>query len=86
MEIRSPRAVMVFPDYKLCITFDGGEQRIFDVKPYLTDSFFAPLADVAIFSSARINPITVEWDGDIDICPDELYYNSIPLRCAPKPA
>jgi hypothetical protein len=79
MKIHSPRKVKVLPDYKLSITFENGEKRIFDVKPYLEDSFFAPLKNIAKFQSIRINPITIEWDGGIDICPDELYHNSTPL-------
>jgi len=78
METHSPQKVTVFPDYKLYITFDNGENRIFDVKPYLEDKYFAPLKNISRFESVKINPLTIEWDGGIDICPDELYYNSTP--------
>jgi hypothetical protein len=80
MKIHSPQKVKILSNHRLCITFDGGEERIFDMAPYLEDSFFAPLKNITRFKNARINPITVEWDGGIDICPDELYYNSIPLK------
>lgn len=72
-----PIEVEVLEDYCLKILFDNEEQRIFDVKPYLSDPFFQAISDKCVFSRARVNPITVEWDGDIDICPDELYYNSV---------
>ena len=62
--------------YRLIITFDNNERRLFDVSPYLSDSFFAPLSNPAIFMTAKVNPLTVEWAGGIDMCPDELYYNS----------
>jgi hypothetical protein len=78
MESYYPVAVKPLPEYQLLITFDNNEQRVFDVAPYLSDSFFAPLQNVAIFNSVKINPITVEWAGGIDMCPDELYYNSKP--------
>ena len=71
-----PTEVKPLDNYRLLITFDNRERRIFDVTPYLSDSFFAPLSNPAIFTTARINPLTVEWAGGIDICPDELYYNS----------
>ena len=71
-----PVKVKPLDSYKLLITFDNDEQRIFDVAPYLDDDFFSPLRNPAIFRTAKINPITVEWVGGIDICPDELYYNS----------
>ena len=66
--------------YQLLITFNNKEKRVFDVVPYLEDSFFAPLRNPAIFQTVKINPITIEWIGGIDICPDELYYNSIPVE------
>lgn len=79
MESFFPIEVKPLQDYRLLITFDNKEQRIFDVTPYLSDSFFAPLRNLAIFQTAKINPLTVEWAGGIDICPDELYYNSKPV-------
>ena len=71
-----PVKVKPLPDYKLLITFDNKEQRLFDVTPYLNDVFFAPLRNHAVFQSVKINPLTIEWAGGIDMCPDELYYNS----------
>ena len=53
--------------YKLLITFDNGEIRLFDIEPYLKDSFFSPLRNLSIFHSARVNPISIEWDGGTDI-------------------
>ena len=74
-----PIAVEPLKEYKLLITFDNNEQRIFDITPYLDDSFFSPLKSPHIFNSVKISPISLEWAGGIDICPDELYYNSVPV-------
>ena len=79
MESFYPVDVTPLEQYRLLITFDNKEQRIFNVAPYLSDSFFAPLLNTAIFNTVKINPLTVEWAGGIDICPDELYYNSTAL-------
>jgi len=75
-----PVEVKPLENYKLFLLFDNNEKRIFDVTPYLEDEFFAPLKNLVIFNSVKINPITVEWNGEIDICPDDLYYNSEPLN------
>jgi hypothetical protein len=80
MESYYPIDVKPLEQYRLLITFDNKEQRIFDVAPYLSDCFFAPLKNVAIFNSVKTNPLTVEWAGGIDMCPDELYYNSTPVN------
>ena len=75
----SPSPIYVKPlnDYKLLLRFDNEEERIFDVKPYLKDNYFAPLKNIAIFKTVKTNQLTIEWIGEIDICPDELYTNSI---------
>ncbi len=61
-----PIKVKPLDDYKLYIIFDNGEHREFNVAPYLNDSFFAPLSNINIFKTVRINSISIEWDGDID--------------------
>ena len=80
MESYYPIDVQPLENYRLLITFDNNERRIFDVTPYLSDGFFAPLSNLAIFNSVKTNPLTIEWAGGIDMCPDELYYNSIPAE------
>ena len=77
MPVYYPVEVKPLENYCLLITFNNNEKRIFDVSPYLNDNFFAPLRNPVIFKSVKINPLTVEWAGGIDFCPDELYYNSI---------
>lgn len=75
-----PIEVSPLDDYKLSILFDNQERRIFDVAQYLDDDFFKPLFNVNIFKTVRVTSISVEWDGGIDICPDELYYNSVLVK------
>ena len=79
MESYYPIKVEALDAYKLLITFDNNEKRIFDVNPYLNDPFFAPLRNRTIFNSVKTSPISIEWAGGIDICPDELYYNGVPV-------
>lgn len=78
----SPSPIYVKPldDYKLLLRFNNDEERIFDVKPYLDDIYFAPLKNTAVFNTVRTNSLTIEWIGDIDICPDELYCNSVAVN------
>jgi len=80
MDSYYPVAVKPLAEYKLLITFNNKEKRVFDVAPYLSDSFFAPLKSISVFNSVKISPISLEWVGGIDMCPDELYYNSIPAQ------
>jgi len=74
-----PRAITVKPieNYKLLLEFNNGEERIFDVTNKMDHIFYKSLKDINVFRTVHTNGITVEWDGEIDICPDELYFDSI---------
>lgn len=68
-------------DHKLWIRFNNGEAKIFDFKPLLSSPAFAPLSDINVFKGVYIDyGVTVWNDGDIDISPETLYQNSIPLN------
>ena len=70
-------AVKAEKDYILRVTFDNGEIKFFDVKPYIRGEWYSELKDTAYFSNVHTNGYTVEWANGQDLCPDELYYNSI---------
>lgn len=76
-----PRAVAVTPEenYMLRVTFDTGECRMFDVKPYLCGSWYGRLRDPKLFRSVRIAGLSIEWQEGQDICPDCLYEDSVPV-------
>ena len=63
-------------DYKLRLTFKNGQQKIFDMKPFLETGIFCSLKDEQIFKSAKVIFDTVEWDNEVDIDPETLYYGS----------
>ena len=74
-----PKAIKVEPqpDYCLLVTFNNNEKRLFDVKPYLDFGPFTELRNLTIFNTVKLGGLSVEWLHGQDICPDELYYNSI---------
>ena len=73
------KKVIPQPDYHLLVTFDNNEQRIFDMKPYLNFKPFAELKSQMLFNTVKIAGLSVEWLHGQDICPDELYYRSVPV-------
>ena len=79
---RSVRAVTPLENYKLLITFDNGEQRVYDVTPLLDLPIFQRLRDKQQFNKVYIDRVmdTVAWDENADICPDSLYDDSIPAQ------
>ena len=76
-----PKAISVIPcsDYLLLITFSNNEKRLFDVKPYLDFTPFNELRNITLFNTVKPAGLSVEWLHGQDICPDELYYNSVPI-------
>ena len=78
MEIR-PRAIAVTPleNYRLLLTFDNHERKIFDVTPYIHGHWYGELQNPDIFKSVRIAGLSVEWPNGQDICPDCLYNDSV---------
>jgi hypothetical protein len=78
--IQNPRvqAVMTLPDYSLLLTFDSGEQKIFDVTPYLDKGIFRALRASSVFASVKVVLGSVQWSNGADFCPDMLYLDSIP--------
>ncbi len=63
--------------YKLLIKFDNGEERIFDVSPYLNIGKFAELRNLSLFNSVVIKFDSIEWANHLDIDPEILYEKSV---------
>ena len=74
-----PTVIKVVPkdDYNLLLEFNNGEKKYFDVKPYIKGSWFGKLSDKLYFSQVKTNGFNIEWSDGQDICPDDLYYNSV---------
>jgi hypothetical protein len=62
------------------LTFENGEKRIFDLKPYLDKDIFARLQNESLFKTARVVSGSVEWQGEIDLSYDTLYLSSVPIK------
>ena len=73
-----PTVTNVIPesDYFLFLTFDNGEQKRFDVRPYIKGTFYGKLNDKSYFARVKPNGFSVEWPDGQDLCPDDLYYES----------
>jgi hypothetical protein len=74
------KSVRAQENYCLLLTFENGEKRIFDLKPYLDKDIFTRLKNVAEFKTARVVSGSVEWRGEIDLSYDTLYLSSVPVK------
>ena len=79
------KAARVLDDYELEVSFENGEFRRFDVKPYLDRGIFARLRNLAVFQTVRVVAGSIEWPGGLDLSYDTLYLGGQVIG-APKSA
>jgi len=71
-------SVTAEPDFTLSLHFSNGEQRRFNMGPYLHLPVFVHWKS-GVFALAHVDYGTVVWPGEIDIAPETLYERSVPL-------
>lgn len=71
--------VTVMPDRILRVRFVNGELRDFDMKPLLDRKCYRPLENDILFQSATVAFGTVQWANGLDIDPEWLYSDSVPV-------
>lgn len=74
----NPRVKNAVPDkdYTVKIVFDNGEEKLFNVKPYLEKGIFQELKNMQIFKTVRPVMGSIQWKNGQDFCPDTLYLQS----------
>ena len=75
-------AVEPHPDYTMTVTFRNGEKRLYDMRPWIESEkygrVYAPLKDIDFFMRAYVDG-SAAWSDEIDIAPEELYDNGVPI-------
>jgi hypothetical protein len=69
--------VKALNDYKLELTFENREIKIFDVKPYLDTGVFTALRDENFFKRVKVSFDTIELPDGIDLDPEVLYEKGV---------
>jgi len=77
----NPKVIKVQSDqnYMLNLWFANGEQRRFDMKPYLDFDVFRELKEPKLFNTATTFLGSVTWCNDSDLSYDTLYLEGIPI-------
>ena len=73
-------AVRPMDGFQLDLEFENGERRRFDMRPMLAMKPWNRIATRALFERVQVNYGTVVWPGEIDIAPETLYDDSVPLE------
>lgn len=72
----SIKEVKPVKDYLLHLTFENGENRLFDMKPYLNIGIFTELKNISMFNTVHISFDSIEWNNEADLDPEFLYKES----------
>ncbi|MCC3863988.1 DUF2442 domain-containing protein [Terrisporobacter petrolearius] len=72
--------VKAIDNYKLILTFENKEVKLFDMNPYLNQGIFKDLKDENLFKAVKVSFDSIEWPNEADIDPETLYEDSIPYN------
>jgi hypothetical protein len=64
-------------NFTLNVTFSGGEEKIYDVKPILDCEAFNALKDIAQFRKVHNKGYFIEWECEADLSADTLYIDGV---------
>ncbi|MEG2984374.1 MAG: DUF2442 domain-containing protein [Peptostreptococcaceae bacterium] len=71
------KEVKPIENYKLILTFENNEVKIFDMNPYLDKGIFRELKNENIFNAVKVSFDSIEWPNEADIDPETLYEYSV---------
>ena len=71
------KEVKPIDNYKLILTFENNEVKLFDMTPYLDKGIFKELKDENLFKAVKVSFDSIEWPNEADIDPETLYEDSI---------
>ena len=69
--------VLALDNYKLLITFENNEKKVFDVSPYLEIGKFSELKEHTMFQSVHVSFDSIEWANKLDLDPELLYSKGV---------
>lgn len=73
-----PHIIDVQPldNYKLFLTFENGEKKVYDMLYWLDKPMFQELKNIDLFRTVKVAGLSIAWLHGQDLCPDELYGDS----------
>ncbi len=63
-------------NFQLFLKYDNGENRVFDVRPFLKGDEFHQLKSKSFFHSVKLQNGFVYWSKDVGFTAEMLYFRS----------
>ena len=68
-------------NFQLLITFEGGIEKQFDLKPYFQYPVFSALRDEKIFKTVVNKNYFIEWENqEVDLSADTLWHEGRSIK------
>jgi hypothetical protein len=68
--------VKALENYRLLLTFENNEKRVFDVRPFLNQGMYSELKDKKLFQTIHTSFDSIQWANQLDFDPEFLYRES----------
>ena len=70
--------VKVLRDYYIYLKFKTGEEKVYDMTKCVEEiEYYKKLKKRKYFENVKPRGETVEWKNGEDVCPENLYYDSV---------
>ena len=70
--------VKALRDYYIYLKFKTGEEKVYNMKDCIDEiKYYSKLKERKYFENVKPRGCTVEWENGEDVCPENLYYESI---------
>ncbi len=66
--------------FSLIVSFEDGQTRVLDMKPFLGFGVFQQIKEPEKFNRVHIAFDTIEWDCGVDLDPEFVMRKSIPIK------
>lgn len=80
MNCITPRIIEVraLKDFYIYLKFKTGEEKVYNMKKCIEEiKYYEKLKERKYFENVRPRGCTIEWENGEDVCPENLYYESI---------
>ena len=73
--------VKALREYYIYLKFKTGEEKVYDMTPCIKKiEYYNKLKNREYFEKVKPRGETVEWEEGEDVCPENLYYDSIDYK------